>query len=129
MALPDFDVAVKFADNRVDARIEIPDRHSGAEPERLRPTLSGPHHQGTIDEVDGDVERRALMMEAACRQARTSTYSGTFHQWLRGAVVASRILPRIWLYKCSVSFVARQSARCSSGQGHGLVTTNATLSR
>jgi hypothetical protein len=31
---------------------------------------------------------------------RTSTYSGTFHQWLRAAVVASLILPMIWQYRC-----------------------------
>src|SRR6266498_3581264 len=44
-----------------------------------------------------------------------STYSGTFHQWFRGVVVASRILPTIWQYRCNVSLVARQSARRSSG--------------
>src|SRR5919106_1123142 len=46
---------------------------------------------------------------------RVSTYSVTCHQWLRGGTVAIRILPTIWQYRCKVSFVARQSARWSSG--------------
>jgi hypothetical protein len=64
---PDVDVDAKFTDDRVDARIEVPDRHSAAEPERLPLAVSGPHDQSMIDEVDGDVERRAPMMEAARR--------------------------------------------------------------
>jgi hypothetical protein len=113
---PDFDIDAKFTEDRVDARIEVPDRHSGAEPERLGPAVSGPHDQGMIDEVDGDIERCAAMVEAACRQAADVYVQRDVPPVVARCLVASRILPRIWLYRCSVSFVARQSARCSSGR-------------
>src|SRR4029453_11399544 len=64
---PDFNIDAKFTEDRVDARIEVPDRQSSAEPERLGPAVGGPHDQGMIDEVDGDVERRVAMVEATCR--------------------------------------------------------------
>jgi hypothetical protein len=66
---PDFDIDAKFIEDRVDARIEVPDRHSASEPERLGPAVSGPHDHGMIDEVDGDVKGRATMMKAARCQA------------------------------------------------------------
>ena len=68
------------------------------------------------------------MMQASRREAADVHVQGAFHQWLRGDVVASRILPRIWAYRCRVSFVGRQSAGCL-GERHRPVTTNAMLSR
>jgi hypothetical protein len=126
---PDFDIDAKFTEDRVDARIEVPDRHSGAEPERLGPAVSGPHDQGMIDEVDGDIERCAAMVEAACRQAAD-------------VYVQRDVPPVVARCRCRQPDLAEDLAvqmqcvfRCTPvgqmqfRQGHGLITTNATLSR
>ena len=37
-------------------------------------------------------------------------WNGTFHQWLRRTLAASRTLPTTWQNRCSVSLVSRHSA-------------------
>ena len=68
------------------------------------------------------------MMQAPCREPADVDVEGAFHQWLRGAVVASRILPTICV---QVQRVLRRApvGQVQLGERHGFVTTNATLSR
>src|SRR5579871_6887973 len=47
---------------------------------------------------------------------RVVRYSATCHEWLIHGVCARRILPTIWVHRCSVAQVSFQAAKGSSGQ-------------
>ena len=44
---------------------------------------------------------------------RPVRWKGTFHQWLRRTLAASRSLPTTWQNRCRVCLVSRHSARAS----------------
>ncbi len=46
---------------------------------------------------------------------RPVRWKGTFHQWLRRALPAIRILPMTWANRCRVSLVSRQDSRGRGG--------------
>ena len=84
--------------------------------------------RGMIDEVDGDVERRAAMMEAACRQA-----ADVHVQRDVPPVVARRRrrqadLPEDLAVQMQCVFSCTPVGQMQLRQGHGLVPTNATSS-
>ena len=60
----DGDVDAQFAERCVDAGIEVGDRHSAADVERLGATVAGAGNQGVVDEVDRDLEGRIAMVQA-----------------------------------------------------------------
>ena len=98
----------------MEARVEVGDRESVGErndPRDRQPSARSGRGRGS--------RARCRSRVSVCRRRvvspRMSTYSGTFHQWLRGAVVASRTLPMIWARGAACLSSARQSLRCSSG--------------
>ena len=63
--------------------VEAGHREPFVEPERPLLAAVGPHQQAVVNEVEVDLEADL----------------GTFHQWLRGAVVASSTLPTICTHR------------------------------
>ena len=60
----DVDVDAPFAECGMDAGIEVGDRHSAADVERLGAIVAGAGNQGVVDEVDRDLEGRIAMVQA-----------------------------------------------------------------
>ncbi len=48
---------------------------------------------------------------------RAVRYRGTCQEWLTHGVCMSRILPTIWVHRCSVASVSRHSSYDNAGQG------------
>ena len=125
--LLDLDVDAELGEHRVEAGVEVRDGHPVAELERPVASVGGLHEQGVIEEVERDLEGRPAMMQAPCR-ARGRRRRGAFHQWLRGAVVASRILPRSG--RTGAGCLSSGASRRGAARGASwFVTTKATLSR
>lgn len=95
--LGDLNIDAELAEQGVEAGIEVRDRQPVAELERLGATVGRLDDDGVIDEVDRDLERRAAVMQLPRGEPSDIDIQRDVHQWLRGAVVASRILPTIWL--------------------------------
>ena len=79
----------------MDAGIEVGDRHSAADVERLGATVAGAGNQGVVDEVDRDLEGRIAMVQAPGGEAAHVDVQRGVPPVVTRAVVASRILPRI----------------------------------
>src|SRR4030095_15037256 len=66
---------------------------------------------------------------AAVRKPLPETSRATCHQWLVIGRNASGILPMIWVYMCSVSYVGSQSVTGRAGQRcHSLVISAPSVS-
>src|SRR5882724_4375087 len=51
---------------------------------------------------------------------RAVRYRGTCQEWLTHGVCTRRILPTIWVHRCSVACVSRHSSYANAGQGEWL---------
>ena len=80
--------------------------------DRHRPAVHGVDAQLVVDEVEVDGEDGVAMHLAhgPGGDASPVRWNGTFHQWLRRTLAASRILPTTWQNRCSVCLVSRHSA-------------------
>ena len=95
--LLDLHVDPELAEQRVEAGIELRDGQSVAELERLRATVGRSHGHGVIDEVEGDLERRVVVMQPSRLQPAHVDVERDVPPVVARRVVARRIFPMIWL--------------------------------
>ena len=71
--LPDLDVDAEPEEDGVQAPVELRDVEPIVQREALDATVGGADHDGVVDEVEGDVERRAAVCSRRVVSPRTST--------------------------------------------------------